>query len=602
MATKEAVFDELASRFKLEGQVKEQILKVGITTLSHFRCFVKDDDELLAMFFTPVAWNAVRQAEQQREGNGTHVSVSLDEEASPSDQWITKDYADMATGCRTYLTQLSPCRHSHFSHSTPVTCWENSFQVGRGGAPEQTVYAYSQWLFRSPVASRVPELCNKKLACDCGLADACHGDVLVAAFALPERKIKFAFASGCYPTSVVYPISQASIIATVHNIALGPGVARVRWPYLEDLVNSPVLQALYIGSSLKRHQLRCPLDWDAVVESDINLKMAEGLSTFSYIREDAMAFLRELARRLQDTSDQLRELQHPEVRKVNPKVHLALFAVLVASMSWPDTSFCRGLMQGFPAVGQELLSLRTPFRLIRRFVITQSSGLNLESWPDSVSWFGEDRPHAYRKIPMRLLFLPLSCYFDDVTRQDVSSIAQRSQEQVEELFRMFGYPFAEAKRQLPQTSGDFLGRIHDLSQLQTKGHIKVWVRQRLVDKVQDMIGNARATGLLRPGTASQLFGRLAFLDYGAFGRIARAGLNPLKDRQYAKNESRLTAELEMAFDTIEAALALHPSREVPVLPSTAFELWQRVTQPRKGTEKVQVGSPEVFCLSDQDET
>ena len=370
-----------------------------------------------------------------------------------------------------------------------------------------------------------------------------------------------------------------------------------------------------------------------------------------------------------------------------------------------------------PSMGpEELLSLRIPFRLIRRFVITQASGkkrciddahlgfqsefssdgnrlqfcsaiqpclhvqalakafalrgVDLESWPDSISTFGEDLPHAYRKIPVRcdhswacivahydphskqprfrryhgilfglplavsafnrlpffmqalarrLLALPLSCDFDDVTCQDFASLAHRSQEQVEELFRMFGYLFAEAKRQQPQTSGDFLGLRHDLSQMQTNGHIKDWVRQRLVDKVQDMIDNARATGLLRPGTASKLFGWHGFLDYGAFGRIARAGLNPLKNRQYAKSESRLTAVLTMAFDTIEAVLALHPSREVPVLPLNRLRVVAASGAAqegyREGSDGLWIVSPdgqrvgtvahideEVFCLWDQGET
>ena len=77
--------------------------------------------------------------------------------------------------------------------------------------------------------------------------------MLMAAFALPKptlrlgsanrykRKVKFAIASGLpIPASVACPISQAAIVATAHNIVLGPGVARVRWPYLEDLINSSV--------------------------------------------------------------------------------------------------------------------------------------------------------------------------------------------------------------------------------------------------------------------------------------------------------------------------------------------------------------------------
>ena len=41
MATKEAVFEQLANRLRLQDQVQEQILKVGITTLSEFRWLVK---------------------------------------------------------------------------------------------------------------------------------------------------------------------------------------------------------------------------------------------------------------------------------------------------------------------------------------------------------------------------------------------------------------------------------------------------------------------------------------------------------------------------------------------------------------------------------
>ena len=65
-------------------------------------------------------------------------------------------------------------------------------------------------------------------------------------------------------------------------------------------------------------------------------------------------------------------------------------------------------------------------------------------------------------LSRRLLCLPLSCYFDDITCQDFSSMAVRSQHLVEEMFAMFGYPFAEAKRQLPEANGDFLGLLHCL--------------------------------------------------------------------------------------------------------------------------------------------
>lgn len=172
-------------------------------------------------------------------------------------------------------------------------------------------------------------------------------------------------------------------------------------------------------------------------------------------------------------------------------VHLVLIAVLTIVSSWPDTSFVHGLFSGFPAVGwippcgiwgyddavfllssmkpgkddhvaaeagagdeahgfcaaafgwHELLQQNRRFRIVRRFVIQQSSGkmrviddaavgkqslfshdsnklrfcsaiqpcLHLQllqavlghpsSWPDDVLSSGEDLPQAARKTPMK---------------------------------------------------------------------------------------------------------------------------------------------------------------------------------------------------------
>ena len=54
---------------------------------------------------------------------------------------------------------------------------------------------------------------------------------------------------------------------------------------------------------------------------------------------------------LQPVSQFLRTQQHVDVQKANKHVHLALIAVLIVLMSWPDTSFVAALMKGSPAVG-----------------------------------------------------------------------------------------------------------------------------------------------------------------------------------------------------------------------------------------------------------
>ena len=125
MATPEQIFDDLAQRFKLEAPVTEQIVKLGITTLSEFRFYCQDDSELQASFFTPVesslsnarlqkarlrqAWAAVSQAESAREDKGSAATVSLDEEdLLPASQLsISKRCfgADTVSSCR-QITRL----------------------------------------------------------------------------------------------------------------------------------------------------------------------------------------------------------------------------------------------------------------------------------------------------------------------------------------------------------------------------------------------------------------------------------------------------------------------------------------------------------------
>ena len=96
--------------------------------------------------------------------------------------------------------------------------------------------------------------------------------------------------------------------------------------------------------------------------------------------------------------------------------------------------------------------------------------------------------------------------------------------------------------------------MHDFSQLR-QGTIRVWVRERLVEKIMDIIREAQATDTLKPGQASKLFGCVTFLDQGVFGRVARASLNAIKDRQYASARNvRLNDELRAAFCTIQAVL------------------------------------------------
>eukprot|EP00438_Fugacium_kawagutii_P026991 Skav212047 [mRNA] locus=scaffold2377:23795:26543:+ [translate_table: standard] len=369
------------------------------------------------------------------------------------------------------------------------------------------------------------------------------------------------------PAALASPVSQASVIASA--CALFPSVqwGDFKWPFLEDLLNTPTfldystwmlsvhpdhdgelgplvlgrggvaLQRASVqdqtGAAARRHSLAplvpfgldpdhhfqfaldshahgSPLDWMGPNDHDLQFTaraMAQGPAQVHSLRQLNFAVLCDLSTRLLPVSEFLRAWQPVEVRQVNPVVHLAMLAILTIMMGWPDTSFPSQLLLGFPAVGyvppcglwdvkpaeyislddvlagglhdaqdllahmrhsdddqvavdsgnqdeaagfcspaiswEQLLALNQPFRLIRRFVIEQSSGkkrviddanlghqsafssdanqlrfcsaiqpcLHLQAlrvamgcpttqWPDDISSSGEDLPSAYRKIPM----------------------------------------------------------------------------------------------------------------------------------------------------------------------------------------------------------
>ena len=456
--------------------------------------------------------------------------------------------------------------------------------------------------------------------------------------------------------------------------------------------------------------------------------MAQGPDVVLKFRHENLRVFEELSRRLWPISEFLHSTQLPDVFGVNPKVHLCLIAVLVVLFAWPDTTFPHLLRVGFPAVGwippcglwdsrpspfmdfrevfhgsdheaeellaglrpsaddqvaaesgqadelagfctapmsiDELRRRQRPFRLIRRFVITQSSGkkrviddaaaggqsrlskdcnrlrfcsavhpcLRIQAlhkhigrspcdWPDTVS-AGEDLPQAYRKIPMdpdhtwacivvsrclqtgkaefrryhgMLFGLPLavtafnrlpfflqavlrrtlaalcSFYFDDLTTQDWTSCAVHTQKAIQHVCELLGYPFATEKQQPPCLTNDFLGLVHDLSAVRSHGLIRLWIRPRLATKIQDIMKQALDSGTLLPGQASKLYGCLTFLDQGTFGHVARAGINSIKERQYS-SERCLTAELQRAFNMIDAIFELQPRRVVELQPSLSGHL------------------------------
>ena len=146
-------------------------------------------------------------------------------------------------------------------------------------------------------------------------------------------------------------------------------------------------------------------------------------------------------------------------------------------------------------------------------------------------------PKICQAIVRRFLFILFSMYFDDATIQDWAAAKGSGQKEVRKLMKILGTPFAPCKQQNMAVTGDFLGLVHDLTHATSSGLVKFWVRENLTAKLQGMIKTSRDTQKVTPGAASKFYGTANFFECGTFGKIGRAGLNAIKERQYEHEHS-----------------------------------------------------------------
>ena len=106
---------------------------------------------------------------------------------------------------------------------------------------------------------------------------------------------------------------------------------------------------------------------------------------------------------------------------------------------------------------------------------------------------------------------------------------------------------------------DFLGLAKSFADAHATTSVWFWVHQRLQDKVQDLISEAFRDQVLRPGTASKLYGCLTFLNTGCYAKLGRSGLNAIKERQQGSSV-RLTEAIIKALQQVLDLLQLRPTR------------------------------------------
>ena len=83
----------------------------------------------------------------------------------------------------------------------------------------------------------------------------------------------------------------------------------------------------------------------------------------------------------------------------------------------------------------------------------------------------------------------------------------------------------------------FLGVSHDLSHSQ-EGHVLLSVLPERGASVSATCASILSAGSISPGQAASLRGKLYFSCTTALGKVGRAALQPLIERQFSKGASR----------------------------------------------------------------
>eukprot|EP00438_Fugacium_kawagutii_P035568 Skav229232 [mRNA] locus=scaffold864:304811:311040:- [translate_table: standard] len=250
--------------------------------------------------------------------------------------------------------------HGHFRHRLPCSHWCNTFKIGQDGTPVVVLLKFIAGIDEYLAGKNLEALIGKRIACDCPVGQPCHVDVLIAkvyesleARAHPKRRNPWLGPVRMVKTSPV-AFTQAAIVAGIRSQFPDVTFYGVSWPPIAHLVNDDVFMEFRAGRPRQPVAADGPLGPEILQHWDLHFAatcMAEAAHSIQAVRQKAARVIADLGKKLEAVSQYLRSQQHPEVRQVNPAIHLALIAVLVLVMHWPDSSLCAKLFRGFEAIG-----------------------------------------------------------------------------------------------------------------------------------------------------------------------------------------------------------------------------------------------------------
>ena len=168
----------------------------------------------------------------------------------------------------------------------------------------------------------------------------------------------------------------------------------------------------------------------------------------------------------------------------------------------------------------------------------------------------------------RLLWVVTEHYYDDNDTAELSEAGDSGQQALVALCSntFFGFPFDPGKDVDMAESNEYLGVISDLSQA-NEGVLLMDVSKKRRKKIKELTSEILSEQKLTSGLAASLFGKARFMISPCFGSLGKACLQPIMAREYQRNASTLSTELEDSVEFIHFLCDALPPLELPLLPN-----------------------------------
>ena len=123
-------------------------------------------------------------------------------------------------------------------------------------------------------------------------------------------------------------------------------------------------------------------------------------------------------------------------------------------------------------------------------------------------------------------------HFGDATIQELAQAKGTAQGQIRALFRTVGFPLAPDKAaDMTTRPCDVIGVVHDLSKACSHKEVSTEVRKRIEDLAKPHLISCLKQITCTPAQASKVRGTVNVLIATYLGKVGRAGMHPLLQRE-----------------------------------------------------------------------